>query len=342
MLALQDGGTFAEFLGAIPPELEPVSQVVEAHLEDELASVAAVDEGAGVYLTATWATPEVLVPAPVGWDFITSWMTGSDSTALVLDAEGAKTAPGTPLIVWPQKSSDSANQLWSYVNDSWLVNQESGLVVEIANSDPSDGATVQINNFTGAPNQQWSICGDGFIRSRMNGNVLDISGSSNSPGTPVISYHPKYPSTQGSKNQGWTTSFGPTLDCNGLVTVISNDTSKELLVTVTPSGGTLLTYPDSTVQSIQPGSVGVYVSTYSSDNEITFSISDPTYSPQAPVVSFEGHQHYCWYEGGMVWADTYYTTDGYTLNSQPNDWYSGFYSYSGGDPGIIVASVQSG
>ncbi|MEU8568269.1 RICIN domain-containing protein [Streptomyces pathocidini] len=337
--SLQDGGTFPELLGAIPPELEPVSQVVEAYLEDDLASVRAVDEGAGVYLTATWAAPEVLVPTAVGWEFITSWLPDSGGSSLVLDVAGASTEPGTPLHIWTYKSSDNADQQWTYASDGWIINAESGLYVEIADSDPSDGATIQINHFTGAPNQSWSICGDGFIRSRMNGNVLDVSGGSNSPGTPIISYHPKYPPTQSPGNQGWTMNFAPTLSCNGLVTVISNDSPNDLLITLSPSDGTLLTYPDSPVQLVPPNSVGTYVSTYNTDNEVTFAILDLAISPTNPVVSFEVHQHYCLYEAGTVWADSYHMGNGYTLNCQPNDWYGGAYSQV---PGIIVASVTGG
>ena len=111
--ALRDSGniasTFSELLGVIPPELKSVTQVVEAHLEADLASARAVDKGAGVYLTATWAAPEVLVPAPIDWGFITSYL----ENTLVLDVAGASPEPETPLHVWPYKSSDNADQQWT-------------------------------------------------------------------------------------------------------------------------------------------------------------------------------------------------------------------------------------
>ena len=86
----------------------------------------------------------MLVPAPIDWGFITSYL----ENTLVLDVAGASPEPETPLHVWPYKSSDNADQQWTYVNNLYLVGQQSGLVVEIANSDPGDGAAVQINNFT--------------------------------------------------------------------------------------------------------------------------------------------------------------------------------------------------
>ena len=355
MLALQNGGNggnggngatrFGEFLGVIPPELEPVVPLVEDHLKDGLAAAQAVDRGAGVYLTATWAAPEALVAASVDWSYLTSSLVDDNGNALVLDVAGQSTAPGSPVEIWDSKSSDNGNQLWTYVNGLYLVGQQSGLYLEVASGD--DGAQVQINEFTGALNQQWSICGDGLIRSLLNGNVLDVAGGSNAPGTPVIAYPPKYPPIDGASgaktNQVWQNDFSPTLDCNSLVTVITNNTPNALLITGVPDDETGVLYQYSGVEpgellTFPAGSAAVFVTEYKGDNQITFNVYDLNASNQDPVASFESHQHFCMYEGGEAWADTISYSGPYFLNTQSSDWYDGSYGYS--LPGIIVSSVD--
>lgn len=332
--ALKDGGTFAELLGAIPPELEPVAPVVEAHLGDNLASVAAMDEGAGVILAATWISPEALVPVPVDWQPITSWL----EQDLVISVEGASTEPGSRLVIFPYKSSDNDDQMWTYVNGLYIQNRKSGLFVEIADSNMGDGGRIQINNYTGAPHQQWAVCGDGFLRNLMSGNVIDLSGGSITPGTPLISYHPKYPATQKPpSNQGWWTPWS-FYSCNNLVTVITNSTSDLLTVQGVPQSTTVLAY-GAPVQIIPPGAVAVYVSFYDNtiggDNNIAFYV----YSEVAPgvAVSFNSHQHDCGLEAGKLWVDNVAGNEPYVLNTQPSDWYRGGYAYT---PGTIVCSVS--
>ncbi|WP_406234064.1 RICIN domain-containing protein [Nocardia sp. NBC_01009] len=62
---------------------------------------------------------------PEGFFYIRSVYSG-----LVVDIEDGSTAEGTQAIVWHQKSSSSANQLWKY-DDGFLVNKNSGLVLEV-------------------------------------------------------------------------------------------------------------------------------------------------------------------------------------------------------------------
>lgn len=191
---------FIELLGDIEPELEPFTEAASLYMKAELSLARALDVGAGVYLSATWLTPAVFIPTPIEWELIKS----SLGHELVLDVQGFQTENGTPLDAYTQKSSGTDNQLWTYVNGLYLVSKQSGRVVDIADSDPSNGAKVQIWDWNGGTNQQWKIDGDGFIRSVMNGNVLDVSQGSITPGTPVISYQQKTPP---GSNQLWSTDF---------------------------------------------------------------------------------------------------------------------------------------
>lgn len=328
--------TFRELFTVVPAELESVVKVVEDHVKTEFSAVQAADKGAGVVLAATWSAPDVLAPTASEPGTITSAMQDPNGNALVLGVKGGSSNPTTPLIVWTV--SGDPDQQWQYVNGLYLNAQ--GLVAEIAGSSTSDSAQIQTNTFTGAPNQQWSICGDGFIRSLLNGNVMDVQGGSNNEGTNVISYHPKYPPYQPYLNQEWQTGAAPYLGCNGLVTVINNNTSNSLYVEGVPSSGTTLTYPTTQAQILQPGSVATYATSYYTDNEISFNIFDRNYSTTNSVASFDSHQHDCVYEAGLVWADTFNTVHGYTLNSTSSDWYGGSFAHA--LPGVIVCSVGGG
>ncbi|WAZ26945.1 RICIN domain-containing protein [Streptomyces cinnabarinus] len=334
--ALRDGGTFMKLLGAMPPDVEPLIPMVEAYLADNLAAVAEMDDGAGMLLTATWMAPKVLIPTPLEWQSISSWL-GQD---LVLSVDQGSTSSGAQVVSWTYDPSDNSDQLWSYVNNLYIYNLKSNKVVEIADSDPNSSARIQINDYTGGLNQQWAICGDGFIRSLMNGNLLNISGSSTDPGTPVISYPPKYPpALQPPSNQSWSAPQGVWSSCNNLVTVIKNNTPVIMTVQGTPQSTTVLAYGTS-VQILQPGAVGVYVSNYNNtitgDNAMGFAV----YSEVAPgvSVSFYSHQHQCAYEGAKVWVDNSSGANGYSLNSSPSDWYPG--AYHEFMPGTIVSSLE--
>jgi ricin-type beta-trefoil lectin protein len=84
------------------------------------------------------------------------------------------------------------------------VSKQSGRVVDLASSDPNEGATIQIWDWNGGTNQQWQIDGDGFIRSMMNQYVLNVSGGSTQPGTLVISWPQQ---STNNANEQWTTDF---------------------------------------------------------------------------------------------------------------------------------------
>ncbi len=101
-------------------------------------------------------------PQGSGYYFIKSKL-GSN----VIDIQGGNTTAGlvdgTPLDVFPQKASDTQNQLWQFVED------------------PAGSG----------------FC---FIMSQLNGNVIDIQGASTKPGTPLDSFPMK---SSGADNQLW-------------------------------------------------------------------------------------------------------------------------------------------
>jgi hypothetical protein len=249
--------------------------------------------------------------------------------------EARTTQPGTPLHNSTYKSSNNQSQQWALVNNCYLQNLNSGLYMEIADSDPNDGAVTQINGYTGNANQQWSICGDGFIRSLMNGNVLGVAGGTNAPGSPVISWHPEYPNAfDPPRDQYWFSDIASRLSCQNLVTVVKNDTPNGLFIQGDAGYGTVMAY-GAHVQSMPPGSVAVYVSEYIDGNEVSFTVMD--YDIPGAVVTFDVHQHWCDVEAGKVWADSFSSNNRYYLNSPATGWYAGAVR---GLPGIITASVE--
>ena len=268
----------------------------------------AVDQGAGVYLTATWAAPEVLIPAPVAWSYLTSAKKdATNGNPLVLDVKGQQTTPGTPVEVWDFKGTDNGNQLWTYVSDLYLQGQQSGLYLEVA--DAGDGATVQINNFTGALNQQWSICGDA----------------------------PPIGNDENPTNQVWQSDFSPTLDCDYLVTVTTNNTLNDFNVSGDPTFGTDMIYshfPAGTPQNFPAGSVAVFVTAWDNDNSMGVEITD---SNSDFVASYYSHQDDCYLKAGDVSANNAAAAAGYSMNIPSSGWYRGAYNSV---PGICVASVD--
>lgn len=145
--------------------------------------------------------------------FITSKLNG-----YVLDIEGANTAPSTPIISYPRKSSGTDNQLWELVptgdkgpdggySHYFIKSKLNGNVLDIqgASTQPSTPIISYPQKTSGTDNQTWQLNdADGkgyfFITSDLNGNVIDIEGNNTAPSTPVISYPRK---TSGTQNQEW-------------------------------------------------------------------------------------------------------------------------------------------
>lgn len=146
--------------------------------------------------------------------FITSKLNGN-----VLDIEGANTAPRTPIISYPRKSSGTDNQLWERVptgpkdpaggqSQYFIKSKLNGNVLDIegANTAPRTPIISYPEKTSGTNNQVWQLVesneyeGYFFITSLLNGNVLDIYGANPAPRTPIISYPRK---TSGTDNQLW-------------------------------------------------------------------------------------------------------------------------------------------
>lgn len=145
--------------------------------------------------------------------FIASQLNGN-----VLDIDGANTAAGTPIISYPQKTTDTSNQLWTLVptgpKDSaggqsqyYIQSQLNNYVLDIngSNTAPNTPIISYPINSPASNNQIWQIIesdteGFFYIVSLLNGYVLDISGSNTAPGTAIISFPQNSPA---SDNQLW-------------------------------------------------------------------------------------------------------------------------------------------
>jgi hypothetical protein len=102
-------------------------------------------------------------PAGSGFFFIKSQLDGT-----VVDVKGAAMTPGTLLDAYPQKTTDTSNQLWRFMQDP--------------------GGS-----------------GDFFIVSKLNGYVIDIQGASTTAGAPLDAYPMK---SAGTQNQLWSVVSG--------------------------------------------------------------------------------------------------------------------------------------
>lgn len=145
--------------------------------------------------------------------FIASKLNGN-----VLDINGNNTAPNTPIINYPPKSTGNDNQLWTLVptgpKDSaggqsqyYIQSKLNNYVLDISGSNTAPNTPIisyPINS-PASNNQIWQIIesdteGYFYIVSLLNGYVLDVTGSNTAPTTPIISYPKNSPA---SNNQLW-------------------------------------------------------------------------------------------------------------------------------------------
>jgi O-glycosyl hydrolase len=121
-----------------------------------------------------------------------------------LDASGAGTADGTPIIQWP--ATGGTNQQWTLTRTSdgyyTITGVGSGKALDIPNVTTWPGAQLELWDATGGTNQQWLIApfGNGTytIEARSDGDRLDVGGASTSSGA-VIDQWP----ANGGTNQLW-------------------------------------------------------------------------------------------------------------------------------------------
>ncbi|RZI58549.1 MAG: hypothetical protein EOP37_15460 [Rubrivivax sp.] len=111
---------------------------------------------------------------------------------LCLDIEGGA-RPGRNLIVYD--CNGGGNQRFEWNRHGEL--RVSGLCLDVANGNTSDGARVMAYECNGGANQRWRTRG-GEIRSVDSGKCLDIESGRARPGTAVIMYR-----CNGGENQRW-------------------------------------------------------------------------------------------------------------------------------------------
>ena len=145
--------------------------------------------------------------------FITSKLNG-----YVLDIEGNNTAPATPIINYPRKSTGTDNQLWlreptgpkdpsGGQSQYFIKSKLNNYVLDITGNSPTP--RTQIISYpqktSNTNNQVWQIIessveGYFYIVSLLNGYVLDVKGGSSAARTPIISFPQNSPT---SDNQLW-------------------------------------------------------------------------------------------------------------------------------------------
>lgn len=106
------------------------------------------------------------------YSFIQNVVTGN-----VLDVNGGNPLPFTQVIAYPQKTTASGqgNQLWAITPDGLIINQSTGLALNVAFADSSPGSQVITwPAASGGANQQWTLQ-NGQIVSGLGGNVLDVA-----------------------------------------------------------------------------------------------------------------------------------------------------------------------
>jgi hypothetical protein len=122
----------------------------------------------------------------------------------LLDASGAGTANGTPIIQWP--STGGTNQEWTLTANSagyyTITGVGSGKALDIPNATTWPGTQLDLWTANGGANQQWQIvpAGNGTytIESRSNGYLADVSGASTASGATIGQW-----TANGNTNQQW-------------------------------------------------------------------------------------------------------------------------------------------
>ncbi|MFJ1958743.1 RICIN domain-containing protein [Streptomyces microflavus] len=122
------------------------------------------------------------------------WLTNTNSNKCV-DASGAGTSNGTPLVQWPC-GSNQANQQWQFgsTGDGYytIANRNAAStrqVIDVPGGSTNDGTKLATWALNSGANQQWrpERQSDGSYRfiSRLNGKCLDITNASTDDGTLV-------------------------------------------------------------------------------------------------------------------------------------------------------------
>ncbi|MFJ9381136.1 RICIN domain-containing protein [Streptomyces sp. NPDC101455] len=122
----------------------------------------------------------------------------------LMDASGAGTADGTPVVQWT--SNGGSNQQWkvSLKSDGYytITGIASGKPLTVPKASPVAGTPTQLWTADSGADQEWSITSyaDGYVavENRASGFLLDVSGGSTSRGAAIL----QWPATNGT-NQQW-------------------------------------------------------------------------------------------------------------------------------------------
>ncbi|KAI7903298.1 ricin B lectin domain-containing protein [Cokeromyces recurvatus] len=160
---------------------------------------------------------------PSGWFYIQS----KCSHKMVLDVTADSLKAVARIIVWPKKTKNCDNQLWTYDN-GYLINKNSGMVLDVQGGIlESDKPIIQYKRkmTEEADNQRWFYREDGFIYPQSTPNlVLDIRGNWTKPGTVVLLYERKY---EDNLNQLWDLVPCETTDAALETSIIDNSDDEE-------------------------------------------------------------------------------------------------------------------
>jgi hypothetical protein len=77
----------------------------------------------------------------------------------VLDIQGNNPAQGTPIIVWPRKSSGTQNQQWDLSSVDFIQSHLNNFVLDIKGGVPTPGTQIIAwpRKSSGTQNQQWRL-----------------------------------------------------------------------------------------------------------------------------------------------------------------------------------------
>ena len=156
-----------------------------------------------------------------------------------IDASGASTANGTPIILWEQKilgrnSSGlflTSNQLWNYDPITGYIESTMNTMqcLDIAHCNFQNGTPIILWKKNGGHNQKWNLDSDGCISNRLHPNMcIDVRNATNKNGTPLVLWE-----KNGGANQQWTltdsNNFSHPSFLQALVTLLPTGTSHSII-----------------------------------------------------------------------------------------------------------------
>lgn len=126
----------------------------------------------------------------------------------VLNVEGHRTNPGTPIILWHKEGGPPPNELWcfefAYGDQFWIVSALSpNLVLDVEGGRGDPGAKIILypRQYPPASNQLWRWSGENIETCLGGVLVLDVAGEDHCNGARVCVWNRKYGGNN--SNQSW-------------------------------------------------------------------------------------------------------------------------------------------